>query len=452
MRADAQPLRASLPALPPRRLLNPFRAPDDCELPGIRDRERRERAAPAAPAGRAPLRALTRVAPPRVPAEEAALAQLILAPDAPDAREGLRDFIGQKREIFLAQLGADAKRAELGRLERAERAEQASLAQKDAEIALFQEQFRAFLDDDQRSLADARRAAEARARQRDEVAGRIRAVSAQNAALRGDIASSEERLQECELFRAFVDALTPADWRARHPPPEPFFTRPQQMLALLQSLEEQNMFLIQHCQEAEAAVERAKAAFARLLDARDGAIAGRRAEEAERRARLALRNAQGEQFRAVGDFRHGNEIPDAELSELCGGVAELHAELGFDAAATGDAVMRLKRLEDRMEQLFVALASKAESVVKEKFSERLRRRRDHERAEKTAKTQKEQEEKMMRALQLATMPIKRVLGRPLMPRSCPTHLLSRERREEQLRLEEAQREADQDLLFGPIWD
>jgi hypothetical protein len=143
-----------------------------------------------------------------------------------------------------------------------------------------------------------------------------------------------------------------------------------------------------------------------MLEDRDDTIMESVARKAETRRRLEERNAQNEQFKAVGEFRHGNEIPEVELIDICTAIANLHTELGGDAGATGDNVMMLKRLEDRMEGLTVLLDKRKDGVVRERFAERVRKRRDHERAEKAAKKQKEQDEKMLRTLQLATMPMK----------------------------------------------
>jgi hypothetical protein len=460
---ETRPHSAGSETAPKRpRLLNPFRIPENRALFKIREDQRQHRELERhsmedarlyiCQPDRENFRKLTALDPPRISAEEDALAQLILSPDSNEATEGLRDFIDQKREIFLAQLAIETKREELQRLERLEREEQENLTQKEGELSLFQDQFRAFLDDDQRSLADARRAAETKARQRDEISTRIRQISSQNSSLRNEIAASEEKLQECESFRAFMEGLTPVDWRRQHPLPELFFKTPGQMLTILQSLEEQNMFLIQHCQDAEDALERTKAVFNRMLDDRDDTITEKFVKRDRTQRLLEDRNAQVEQFKGVGGFRHGNEIPEPELVELSMAIGDFYATLGFDTAATGDVPMMLKKLEDRMMDLFIVLEEMDEGLVRETFLERVRKRRDRERAEKAAQKQKEQDEKILRALQLATMPIKRIVGRPLVPRSCLAQSLSREKREEQLRLMEAEREADQDLLFGPIWD
>ena len=133
-------------------------------------------------------------------------------------------------------------------------------------------------------------------------------------------------------------------------------------------------------------------------------------------------------------------------------VVAFHEELGFKALTSSDPVAMLKRIEERMEALFVALANMDEDVVKDLFASKIHQRRDMERAEKAAKAQREQEEKTQRALQLAQMPIKRKVGRPLYPRTLPMNTASREKREEQMRIEAAEREADQNLLYGPIWE
>jgi hypothetical protein len=430
----------------------------------LRDRQRREREAErrsmqdsrfdirGCSAPRENLRKLTEISLPRVCPEEEALAQLILSPDSSEASEGLRDFIDQKRDIFLAQLAIDTQREELQRLERLEREEQEQLNQQETEITLFREQFRAFLDADARSLADAQRAADAMAKQRGEVSQRIRQVSLQNSSLRNNIALYEEKLAECELFRDFIEGLTPPEWRAQHPPPELYFKEPEQMLTIVQTLEEQCTFLIEHCQEAEEAVERAAAAFTQMLEERDVEITERERVRKETRRSLEERRVQKESLKFGGDFRFGNEITTAEFTELLEAISDFHIKLGFVAGATGDVPLMLKRIEHRMEQLTIEIEARDQTVIKDLFVERFHYRRDQERAEKAAQKQKEQEEKTLRALYLAQMPIKRKAGRPLVARSVPSGPDTREKREEQMRTETEQRNADQSLLYGPVWD
>ncbi|OHS98022.1 hypothetical protein TRFO_35666 [Tritrichomonas foetus] len=299
---------------------------------------------------------------------------------------------------------------------------------------------------------DARRAAEQKAKQRLEVSLKIKQISSEISSLRNEIAHHEEKYQECEEYKQFIEGLTPTEWRKSHPFPELYFKDPKQLVDILQHLENQNMFLIQHCQEAEEAVERYKNKFNAVLEERDGSIIEMTNKKAICDQKFEEMKAQNKQNKYDGKFHYTNEIPQFELQELASQITDFHNKLGFDAVATGDASTMLKRIEDRMEELVKILADLDQNLVHDLLTEKQHKRRDQERAEKAAKKQKEQEEKTLKALQLATMPIKKKTGRPLLQRSIPLKAESREKREEQMRLEQAQREADQNLLFGPIWD
>lgn len=398
------------------------------------------------------FRYLTQLPPPKVSAENEALAQLILAPDTTDSREGLRDFIDQKREIFLAQLSIETKREELQRLEKIEKEEEENLKKREAEIDLFKDQFRSFLENDGKLTMDKRREAEQKSKQRLEVSLKIKQISTENSTLRNDIAHSEEKLKECNEYKEFLENLTPVEWREKHPFPELYYKKPEQLVEILEHLENQNMFLISHCQDAEEAVERIKSKFNQMMEVRDKEIIALTVKKESQDKRILEMNDQNERNKYEGQFHHINELPPYELADLVKSITDFHNKLGFDESATGDTPNMLRKIEDRMEELNKKLANIDQKVVKEMALEKARKRRDLERAEKAAKKQKEQDEKTMKALQLATMPIKKKTGRPLVAKSLPFKDESREKREEKMRIEQAQREADQNLLYGPVWD
>ena len=81
---------------------------------------------------------------------------MILTPSANQVQDGLRDFIQQKREIFLEQIAIDTKKEELQRLAQLEREEEENLKVKEAEVNLFRDQFRTFLESDGKTTMEAR--------------------------------------------------------------------------------------------------------------------------------------------------------------------------------------------------------------------------------------------------------------------------------------------------------
>jgi hypothetical protein len=443
---------------------NPFRIPHDNELFALRDEQRMQREIDHGRMGsssyyerspnppRTNFRHLTQVPSPKVSPEEQALSHLIVAPDTAESPEGLRDFVDQKRDIFMAQLAVETQREELQRLERLEREEQDNLNRKESEIALFRDQFRAFLDADAKSLIEARQAAEAKSRQRLEVARRVKFVSQQIASLRNSIMHSEDKLQDCERYKEFLEGLTPLEWRERHPFPELYFKDWEQLVDVMQALQEQNTFLIRHCQEAEECVERCTESLTGMMESRDRENNAMIEKSNADRRRLQETKVQSELFKTAGRFRHGNEFSEAEYGELMDVISDFHEELGFEGIGQGDAVTMLKRIEDRMEELFMILSKRDQTAVGDLFVEKCLHRADEARAERAERKQKEQDEKTQRSIALATMPIKKKHGRPLVKRMTPHIPESREKVEEQLRLQAAQKGADQNLLYGASWD
>lgn len=372
--------------------------------------------------------------------------------ESSQGQENMQNFIHQKREIFLAQLAIDTKKEELQRLDRIEREKESSLKAKEGEIDLFRDQFRNFLANDGKSTMESRQAAENRAKQRIDVSMQIKQVSSQISALRNEIAHHEEKLKECIEYKNFLESLIPQDWRNSHPPSEMYFKDPRQLLDIMISLEEQNMFLIRHCQEAEEAVERYRTKFNNLLESRDGSITEMLDKKAKKKQELQDMNERNEQYKVTGEFKHGNELSRNELKELQTAISKFHKQLGFETTASPDSPTMLRRIERKMEEVTAILSKMDEKRLKELTVEKELNRRNEERQQKNELEKKEQEEKTNRALALAMMPIKRKTGRPLLERMVPVKEQSREKKEEAARLKRMQEMADSDLLYGPIWD
>jgi hypothetical protein len=175
-------------------------------------------------------------------------------------------------------------------------------------------------------------------------------------------------------------------------------------------------------------------------------------QKSRRRTELEESQAQEEQYHLSGEFRHGNELSEAELEELRTAISEFHTELGFDSAASNDTATMLTRIENTMEELTQLLVQIDKKVLTDKAMELEEERREEERTQKNARAKRDQEEKTQKAIQNAMMPIKRKTGRPLVARMVPQKQESREKREEIMRQRLAQEAADENLLFGEIWD
>jgi hypothetical protein len=361
-------------------------------------------------------------------------------------------LVGQERELFMCQLEIDTKLEELQRLEQLERDEEENLRAKEAGFNLFRDQFRSFLECDGKATMDAKQAADAKAKQRHDVSTQIKLVQTQTAMLRNEIMLSEETLQQWDVYRQFLEDLTPVEWRQNHPLPEIYFARPQQLIEILQALEGHNMFLTRHCEEAEEMLGRFRDMFNSKIEAGDDRLGEMAAVKEARREQLAEMVESAERYRVEGQFRFGNEIGELELAELRTAIAGFHYQIGYDSGSLLDTVTMLKRIERRMEDLTEKLSHIDSRILREKSEHTAQERYDQERAEKNIRDKKEQDEKTQRSIQLAMKPIKRRSGRPTMVRMIPREEESREKKEEVLRRRLAKEAAYADLLYGPLSD
>lgn len=398
------------------------------------------------------FRKLTLVSAPSLSNEEKALKKIILSPESYEDKEGLKQFIEQKREIFLAQLAIDTKKEELKRIARYEREEEESLKEKSKDIEEFQDQFNKYLQNDSSETMLARQAAEAKSKERIQVSLQIKQISTQISSLRSEISHHEERKDECEHYKQFLESLTPPDWRAANPLPEIYFKRPQQLLDQYQSLEEENLFLIRHCQEAEEIVERCREQFNLLLDSRDCDIVRMRREEQEQKALYNQSKDFNNLFQISSQFRHGNELSSSEYHQLHHVVSLFHHELGFDATTRTDVVVMLRRIENIMDNVIMKIKQYNPQSVAKEASKREKQRREQERATNQKLKNDKQQEKTLKALAAANLPIFRKTTRPLIKRTIPFKGESRESKEEKERQLKLQEEADQQLLYGFTWD
>ena len=436
---------------------NPFRIPEDKETFQMHDimhdstKKGRSSLLSGITSGRENFRHITKVKANPISAEQKALDALIPPPDSSQNQEGLRQFIQQKREIFLAQLAIDTKREELQRLERLEREEESAIKAKEAEINLFKTQFANFIESDGQVTMQARASAEKKSNERLEVSMKIKQVSSQISTLRNEIAHQDEKLQECQEYQQFLESLTPADWKKKHPG-EMYFKDPQQLITIIVSLEEQNMFLIRHCQEAEETVERYRQKFNEMLESRDGAMTEMMQNKKEKEKELQSTLQKNAQYKVEGDFHYGNELSEEDYKQLQQEIIQFHEALGFDAASTNDIPMMLRRIERRMVELTQKLETFDRATVIQLAIEKERVRREEKRSKDQAKKSKEQIEKVKKAIELANKPIERKMGRPLYERIVPKKGHSRQEEEDRAKREKAEKEADEQLLFGQIWD
>ena len=110
------------------------------------------------------------------------------------------------------------------------------------------------------------------------------------------------------------------------------------------------------------------------------------------------------------------------------------------------------RIENKMESLIQKLETIDQSTVKSLAQEKERVRRDEKRSREQEKKARDQADKVKKAIELANKPINRKMGRPVVERVVVKKGHSRQEEEDRAKKEKAEKEADEQLLFGQIWD
>jgi hypothetical protein len=205
--------------------------------------------------------------------------------DRPRERETVSDFIAKKKEMFLLSLSLDTKWAEIQKLEERAQWREEALAKSDKMLLEDSARFEKFLRENDEKALEAAKRAEQETRMKQDKVKEIRKLTAEIESTKNELSKVEEHLAKCEDYKRFLDGLTPKDWiiqRRTDLLKEPkdvngeliqpqnwledelggqYFTEPRQLLGVFAQLEENNLFLIQQCQDTEEALEKVKHQF-----------------------------------------------------------------------------------------------------------------------------------------------------------------------------------------------
>jgi len=200
-----------------------------------------------------------------------------------------------------------------------------------------------------------------------------------------------------------------------------YFQKPQQLLDIFSQLEEQNLFLIQNCQETEEALEELKMKYRETkvrmdaetesLQAQIDGLQGAIKVEEEKGKALMDRTAKNTQGVLSGK--------DVSLDELNSKVTEVYVRCGFEADASQSSLQMLTNIEAKLEEYLAVIEQMPEDFVEVAEKQKEKERRQRAREEKIEAQRREQERRVQRSLERAQAPVHKKQGKPLMFRSTP---------------------------------
>jgi len=133
--------------------------------------------------------------------------------DARREKENVADFVAKKREMFLVQMNLDVKNAEIKKLN--DKTLQKDEALKRSQQMLDEDvsRFDAFLQNNDQKAHKAMKDAEEETKKKQDRMQRIKHLKSQLSAVQSEIAKHREQKEECMKYKAFLEKLTPLDWK-----------------------------------------------------------------------------------------------------------------------------------------------------------------------------------------------------------------------------------------------
>merc|ERR1712087_981175 len=125
----------------------------------------------------------------------------------------IRNYVSKKREVFLAHMACDVKRAEIIRLEEKAKMKEEALAKSQQMLEEDTKQFEEFLQEKIARAQKTTKDAEAYAKKKQEKLQKIKSIKGHIAAVQSEIGKFREVREECARYKGFLDKLTPNEWK-----------------------------------------------------------------------------------------------------------------------------------------------------------------------------------------------------------------------------------------------
>ncbi|XP_054693598.1 cilia- and flagella-associated protein 100 isoform X2 [Grus americana] len=136
--------------------------------------------------------------------------------DYPLEKETFRDYINDRREIFLLEYAMAVKRDEIQRMENIAKNEERKLEKAEYYLEKDAAMFDEFLKENHKNSVQALKIAEKETAAKTKKITEIQAITSQIENLQSDISRFKNTLQEYKMYRDFLYQLSPKQWQEEH--------------------------------------------------------------------------------------------------------------------------------------------------------------------------------------------------------------------------------------------
>ncbi|CAM9342720.1 unnamed protein product [Bubo scandiacus] len=136
--------------------------------------------------------------------------------DYPLEKETFRDYINDRREIFLLEYAMAVKRDEIQRMENIARHEERKLEKAEYCLEKDAAMFDEFLKENHKNCVQALKIAEKETAAKTKKTTEIQAITSQIENLQSDISRFKNTLKEYKMYQDFLYQLSPKEWQEKH--------------------------------------------------------------------------------------------------------------------------------------------------------------------------------------------------------------------------------------------
>jgi hypothetical protein len=214
-----------------------------------------------------------------------------------------------------------------------------------------------------------------------------------------------------------------------------YFTEPKQLLDIFGELEENNLTLIQNCQESEESLEILRSQIKESNEKMDKETLQLKQQIEDLNNAIAVEEEKARQLEekkiiVIKSGNHeGEESQENILNELNKRVKDVYKKCIGDNDANLSTLQMLTNVENKLEQLFEIIESMPPDKVEQAEKIKDKERRQKLREEKLNAQITLQEERVKKSLERARAPIKKKMGKPVAFRSTPPQKVKKQSKE-----------------------
>ncbi|XP_076201978.1 cilia- and flagella-associated protein 100 [Aptenodytes patagonicus] len=136
--------------------------------------------------------------------------------DYPLEKETFRDYINDRREVFLLEYAMAVKRDEIQRMENVAKNKERKLEKAEYYLEKDAAMFDEFLKENHKNSVQALKIAEKETAAKTKKITEIQAITSQIENLQSDISRFKNTLEEYKMYRDFLYQLSPKEWQEEH--------------------------------------------------------------------------------------------------------------------------------------------------------------------------------------------------------------------------------------------